>query len=150
MSCAEVCIDVIGPVVLVFVLCLCDELKVPGLLDTENMFLNCNVYTFWWVAACCCGGSAVHSAMESMWKLGLLSLSTGFMKLGKRCVYLSLSSYMGLFFPFPNECKTCISYPTTVVLTPLPCEGNNHSLSYYPHFEYQGLSKHLCMLLSQT
>ncbi len=67
MSCAEVCFDVIGPVVLVFVLCLCDELKVPGLrLDTENMFLNCNVYTFWWVAACCCGGSAVHSAMESM------------------------------------------------------------------------------------
>lgn len=31
MSCAEVCIDVIGPVLLVFVLCLCDELKVPGL-----------------------------------------------------------------------------------------------------------------------
>jgi hypothetical protein len=65
------------------------------------------------------------------------------------CVSLSLFLH-GIVFPFsvPNECKTCISYPITVVLTPLPCEGNNHSLSYYPHFEYQALSKHLCMLLS--
>ncbi len=85
-------------------------------------------------------------------KAGLAELEHWIYEAGEEvCVCLSLFLH-GIVFPFsvPNECETWISYPTTVVLTPLPCEGNSHSLSYYLRFEYQGLSKHLCMLLLQT
>jgi hypothetical protein len=153
MSCAEVCIDVIGPAVLV---CVMPLWWAQGSWAKVWILRTC----FWTVMFTHFGGLQPVAAAGVLfiqqwrvceswacwsWALDLRSWGRGV------CASLSLFLH-GIVFPFsvPNECETCISYPTTVVLTPLPCEGNNHSLSYYPHFEYQGLSKHLCMLLSQT